>query len=235
MADDINKNTPATVGATQEKTARIQDKIGKIVLEVVIIVFSIMVSLWLDNWNDKRKEREEVKEFLADLREDLKMDTATMRGEIDKLTPYIKEYIFAKNLTTKEIDSLKNIKATVKLNFDITPLQFNEGNYQGFKSSGKIGFIDNKNLKKRILAYHEQVIPGLKDVENEHSAYQKALRNTFFSGVYSEKSAKATFLDPKIKADLNSAELFSNFMIGMCQISIQQADSLLLDINKELK
>jgi Family of unknown function (DUF6090) len=210
-------------------------KFKKMLREVLIIVFGVTVSIWFANWNDKRKELAEVKEFLADVRQDLTEDTAAIRGKIEKLKPYIKDYTFARNLTVAQLDSIKKVKGNVYLNFDILPLQFNEGNYQGFKSSGKIGYIENKELKKQILAYHEQVIPSFKEIEKEHLMFQKTLRNTFFNDMYSTKSAKETFLDPKIKTEINTAEQFGNFMIGISEISIQQVDSLLLQINKVLK
>ena len=235
MEDEIGKHTKEILSVSKEKTGSFKEKMGKIALEIVIIVFSIMVSLWLDNWNDKRKERTEVKEFLADLSEDLTQDTATIKSRMNKLKPYVKEYIFALNLTSGQLDSMKKAKGTVYLNFDFIPFQLNEGNYQGFKSSGKIGFIDNKDLKKQILAYHEQIIPGLKEVEKIHMEHQKALRNTFFGGIYSEKSAKQTFTDPLVKAELNAAKVFSDLMVQFSELSLQQADSLLLLIHKELK
>jgi Family of unknown function (DUF6090) len=210
-------------------------RLKKMLREVLIIVFGVTVSIWFANWNDKRKELGEVKEFLADVKQDLTEDTAAIREKVEKLKPYIKDYTFARNLTVAQLDSIKKVKGNVYLKFDFLPLQFNEGNYQGFKSSGKIGYIENKELKKQILAYHEQVIPGFKEIEKEHLMYQKTLRNTFFNDRYSTRSAKETFLDPKIKTEINSAELFSNLMIEMSQMSIQQADTLLIQIDKILK
>jgi Fe2+ transport system protein B len=220
-----NQNTPLSTWGKMQKMLR----------EVLVIIFGVTVSIWFANWNDKRKEQEEVKTFLTDIKQDLTEDTVAIRGKIEKLKPYIRDYRFARNLTVAQLDSIKKNKGNVYLNFDIIPLQFNEGNYQGFKSSGKIGFIENKELKKQILAYHEQIIPGLKEIEKEHLMYQKTLRNTFFNDMYSTKSAKETFLDPKIKTEINSAEQFSNFMIEISEIGIKQADTLLLSINKVLK
>jgi hypothetical protein len=235
MEDEIGKHTKEILSVSKEKTGSFQEKMGKILLEVVIIVFSIMVSLWLANWNDIRKERAEVKEFLADLREDLKEDTTSIRKGLGILKTHFKEYTFALNLTSSELDSIKKVKGAVYLNFDFIPSQFNEGNYQGFKSSGKIGFIDNKNLKKEILAYHEQLIPSFKELEKNHLEYQKNLMNIFYGGIYSNKSTKETFLDPNVKAEINTAKTFSDLMVRFREISLQQADSLLLMINKELK
>ena len=60
----------------------------------------------------------------------------------------------------------------LSLNFGLTTFKANDGNYQGFKSSGKIGFIENKELKKRILAYYENELPGLYDVDKYQYAKQ---------------------------------------------------------------
>ena len=227
MEDEIGKHSKEILSISQEKKGSFKEKTGKILLEIVIIVFSIMVSLWLANWNDKRKERAEVKEFLADLKEDLAQDTAAIRYRMEELKSYIEGYDFALNMT--------NQNSNVKLKFDIIPSQFNEGNYQGFQSSGKIGFIDNKNLKKQILAYYEQVLPALKEIEKEHLGYQKALWKTVIYDEYTEKSKQKKFSDPLVKAELNNAKIFGDFMVKYSKESLQEADSLLLVINKELK
>jgi hypothetical protein len=178
-----NQNTPLSTWGKMQKMLR----------EVLVIIFGVTVSIWFANWNDKRKEQEEVKTFLTDIKQDLTEDTVAIRGKIEKLKPYIRDYRFARNLTVAQLDSIKKNKGNVYLNFDIIPLQFNEGNYQGFKSSGKIGFIDDKNLKKQILEYYEQVIPALKEIEKEHLDRQKVLMTTFSNSEYSEKSTKEAF------------------------------------------
>lgn len=235
MEDEIGKHTKEILSVSKEKTGSFKEKTGKIALEIVIIVFSIMVSLWLDNWNDKRKERTEVKEFLADLKEDLQLDTASLNRKIVTLKRYISDYTLILNLTNAQIDSLKKVKKTVNLNFDITPSPFNEGNYQGFKSSGKIGFIDNKDLKKYMLAYYEQVTPSYKEVEKVHLTHQSTLMNTIYEDEFSEKSKKDFFLEPSVKAKVYAGKNFSDLMVKFSEISLQQADSLLLMINRELK
>jgi hypothetical protein len=224
MAEN-KQNTPLSTWGKMQKMFR----------EVLIIVFGVTVSIWLANWNDKRKERAEVKEFLADIKEDLTQDTVMIHKRIRELKPYIEGYKFANNLTKSQLDSMEKVKGTIYLKFDIVPIQFNEGNYQGFKSSGKIGFIDNRDLKKQILTYHEQVLPGLKEIEKEHMGYQKVLMNTFFNDVYGNKSIKETFSDPKVKSIISNAERFGGLMIQVCEVSLQEADSLLLVVNKALK
>jgi hypothetical protein len=222
--------------SNKQNTQSIWSNIQKMLREVLIIIFGVTISIWFANWNDKRKEREEVKTFLVDLREDLIEDTVSMNRRIELLKPNIQKYRFAINLTNTQLDSITKAKGSVKFNFDIIPLQFNNGNYQGFKSSGKIGYIDNKELKKQILLYYEQAIPSLKEVEIEYLAYQKALRNIFYDDEYSIKQKERQFfLDPKTKTGINNAILFSNIIIQMSEISIQQADTLLLSIDKALK
>ncbi len=38
---------------------------------------------------------------------------------------------------------------------------YNSGRYEGFKSSGKVGTIENDKLKNNILIYYQQTIPNL--------------------------------------------------------------------------
>lgn len=40
-------------------------------------------------------------------------------------------------------------------------INFNTGRYEGFKSGGKIGTIENDSLKNNILVYYQQTIPNL--------------------------------------------------------------------------
>ncbi len=235
MEDEIGKHSKEILSVSQAKTGSFKEKIGKIFLEVVIIVFSIMVSLWLANWNDKRKERAEAKDFLKDLKEDLVQDTVLIKRCVTQLERYIKEYKFALSLTSPQMDSLKKANVNVYVNFDIIPIQLNVGNYQGFKTSGKIGFIDNKTLKKDILSYYEQLEPNLKEVGKSQLEYQKTLMNTFFNDEFSNRPTKDFLSDPKVKTVINNARYFSELMVDMCNVSVQQADSLILLVNKELK
>ncbi len=52
-------------------------------------------------------------------------------------------------------DSLIGPKTDLRL----LSINFNNARYEGFKSSGKIGTIENNKLKNSILSYYQQTIP----------------------------------------------------------------------------
>jgi len=47
------------------------------------------------------------------------------------------------------------------LYFNVSVIRPAIGRYEGFKSSGKIGLIENDSLKQLLLVYYEQTIPDL--------------------------------------------------------------------------
>jgi hypothetical protein len=155
-------------------------------LEILIIVFAVSLSIWLHDKSDHRHQQNEVKEFLLGLREDLLSDLEEMK---DDRQSYLDQgrtfrYITTANPNTSlDRDSLQKYQGWL---FNTTRLEQNNGRFEGFKSSGKIGTIEDKTLQNDIMDLYQENIPSL------YSATDPYLlrKNQFFD--YTIKNVKKT-------------------------------------------
>jgi hypothetical protein len=150
MADqEIIKHTKKVYKIWNSKEHTFIEKLKEFLFEIFIIVFAVSLSIWLHSSSEHRHQQKEVKEFLISLKQQLKSDSASI--------------VSIKNGYTKIIQQSKNKNDTPKdsiyLNVPISPID--DGIYQGFKSSGKLGYIENKEIKASILTYYEKLLPLL--------------------------------------------------------------------------
>ncbi len=136
-------------------------KIKEFLIEIFIIVFAISLSIWFHNRSEHAHQETEVKEFLLGLRDDMKNDIREMGEDI-------KSYAGQKKL----FDLLSAVKMTDQINIDSfskykgflnnsTELIQNNGRFEGFKSAGKMGLIEDKILQNDIMDVYQENIPSL--------------------------------------------------------------------------
>jgi hypothetical protein len=169
MQEEIRKHSKKAVSIIKSSNHSALEKVKEIGIEIFIIVFAVSFSIWLHSWSEHRHQQKEVKEFLTDLKEDLKGD---IESQIEARKVYLKtieSFNYIINLSEKQYDNLSSAKDSTSFKSNLSTkmssfpniwLKSRSGNYEGFKSSGKIGFIENKKLKKLILEYYEQAMPG---------------------------------------------------------------------------
>ena len=100
-------------------------------------------------------------------------------------------------LTTLQLDSI--YKSKNKVNFPIYSHGqiMSIGNYEGFKSSGKIGYIEDEKLKQKILNYYQISVPAINEVDRMYNdflfkCFDKMIENA-------DKSEEKLYSDPKFK------------------------------------
>lgn len=229
MQEEISKHTKKIYRSMKNQNSAFGEKIKEIFIEIFIIVFAVTFSIWLHDWSEKRHQRKEVKEFLIDIKEDLTNDLNTFEVSSKKLQEVSKNY----KLDNNKLDNNKNDTTGNDVLELIILLRLpNTGNYEGFKSSGKIGYNENKILKKEILYYYQQLMPLTTLLENK------------FTDKF-EKLNDELKLEPKItKNILNkpiykkvASEYFSqiNQNISFYQIDTTYAKSIIQKIEKEIK
>lgn len=132
-------------------------KFAEFFIEIVIIIFAVSITIWLHTINEHRHQQEEVESFLIGLRSDLINDLAEM--ELDRSAYKYQMAAFQCFLAKDpEADSLS--KYTNAL-FNKIELVQNNGRFEGFKSSGKIGNIEDLKLQEDILDLYTELIPSL--------------------------------------------------------------------------
>jgi hypothetical protein len=161
MQEEIKKHGKKIFRIVGEPNAGIARKIREILLEIFIIFIAVSVSVWFHNYNEKRHQSSEVKEFLIDIKDDLLKDKKTYQRHVG----FIKEdsllYQRILSINKSNIDT-----TTLKIMFNMRTLTLSCGNYEGFKTSGKISYIKNKKLKKLLLGYYENDVKALTFAEN---------------------------------------------------------------------
>ncbi len=228
MADEIKKYLTASEAA-QKTVSTLWLKLRKIAVEIFIIVFGVSVSIWLNNWSEHRSHQKEVKEFLADLKEDLKTDTMTMAESKKSCEVSVKSGKYILDLTDAQIDSFSTKNPKIDFEFGLVLRKTYCGNYEGFKSSGKIGFIENKKLKKLILEYYQAYVPELEDIEKFHNTQVVALAKQIRI-----RSTKFTvFKNLETKSNLTFSTSSAESLVKFYESSIKEVKEIMEEMDKE--
>lgn len=158
MHDEIAKHGKKIYNTANGSNTSFGEKFREIIIEVLIIVFAVTLSIWLHGWSEHRHDQAEAKKFLKELKEDLAKDIQLLTANRQTSVELDANYKFILSLKKNTVSDSAIGQYTDQRDFIVN---FNKGRYEGFKSIGKIGSIENDSLKNRILSYYEQTIPNL--------------------------------------------------------------------------
>ena len=154
-------------------------KIKEFLIEIIIIVFAVSFSIWLHDRSEHNHQQKEVKEFLLGLRNDLSSDIKEMN---DDKQAYIKQghiFEYISGIKMKDSLSMDSIqKYNTSLN-NTTLFHQNNGRYEGFKSSGKIGMIEDKMLQNNIMDLYQEDIINLISSSEDYIRWKHELFDFF--------------------------------------------------------
>ncbi len=213
MQHEISKHLKKIYTVGQKAKKSISEKIVDVIIEIFIIIFAITLSINLEGWRERRIEQEETKEFLIDLKQDLQKDIERVTSSKTNLNTNIHPYVRLKSFTKQQIDSLDRNDSNISLPMLLIIRKTNSGNYEGFKSSGKIGLIEDKKIKKAILDYYQDTMPSIASLED--------ISNTQFSHL----------LD-MIRDSSSPKSIFKRSVMDQTQISILLAKSLVMNYDE---
>src|SRR5262249_28182012 len=202
-------------------------------------VFAVTISIWFHNWSDHRHEQDEVKEFLRGLKADLTEDINQLQTNKNAITNLDSSYHFLFSIEKNDAKS-KAINDSLiyhNLYFDLRVTRPNIGRYEGFKSSGKIGNIENDSLKEHILVFYEQTIPHLVFGENFVNGLQTKVLD-LQTDKSDETSIKDFVASTKIKDLLSFAtQNFENNINGSdgYDEATKQGNLMITEIDKDQK
>jgi len=230
MQEEVTKHTKKIFASAKNPDYSSSEKIKEILIEIFIIVFAVSLSIWLHSWSEHRHEQKEANKFLIELKEDLTRDIELLKEN--------KQTAIKLNSNYKYILSLKKDQKSDSLlgpYTDITSfsINFNSGRYEGFKSSGKIGTIENDKLKNKILAYYQQTLPNLITEANFMNNEQIKILNAGQNDM-GDLSLNNFLITKKMHSMYYFLEY--NFRAGAVNYekTISQANEIILDIKKEL-
>lgn len=158
---EVVKHTKLVYKIWNSKEHGFWHKFKEFIIEILIIVFAVSLSIWLHERSEHSHQQKEVKEFLVGLRSDLKQDIAEMENDRKSFVGSLKAFQYVTSLKPGQVlntDSLANHSLRI---FNATVLVPNNGRFEGFKSAGKIGFIENEKLQADIMDLYQEDIPFL--------------------------------------------------------------------------
>ena len=159
--DEIVKHTRKIYKTWFNKELTIWHKISEFLIEITIIVFAVSISIWFHNMSEHKHQQEEVKQFLMGLRADLEQDIKEMENDKESYQKQSAIFTYLRNLRINQLPNRDTLNANGNWIFNTTALNPNDGRFQGFKSSGKIGTIENDSLQNDIMDLYEENIPAL--------------------------------------------------------------------------
>ena len=229
MQDEVTKHSRRIYKTLKNSRKLFTEKLQEVLIEIFIIVFSVTLSIWLHSWSQHRHQQKETIEFLSDLKDDLNKDIENLSDKKTQMSETIKQYNYLKDLTEERIDSLSDKKAGIDIGVSFVIRKTNNGNYEGFKSSGKIGYIENKKLKKLILEYYQESMPSIDETEKYYNLRLGKIEEL----IYQDKDKKKKFLDPALKMTFDIViQTAQNNRNNYISIS-KNAKEIIAEINKE--
>src|SRR4030095_15719967 len=150
-------------------------KVRELFLEIIIIVFAVSLSIYLHDRSELKHQRHETKEFLLGLKEDLKTDIDEMNADKSSFLESGKAFRYITGRRMNEQLNADSMKKYYGYIFNTTGLIPNSGRFEGFKSSGKIGTIENKELQNNIMDLYQENIPNLINSTNFYTSKKQRL------------------------------------------------------------
>ena len=157
---EVIKHTKKIFGVWKSDNRFLQ-KLGEFLLEIFIIVFAITLSIYFHDWSEQKHQRHETKEFLLGLKQDLETDTIEMNQDKRSFEQSGRAFRYITSRKMNDPLDQDTIKRYNNWIFNTTGLIPNSGRFEGFKSSGKIGTIENKELQNNIMDLYQEDIPNV--------------------------------------------------------------------------
>ena len=232
---EVIKHTKKIFGLWRTEK-RFWHKLGEFLLEIFIIVFAITLSIYFHDRSELRHQRHETKEFLLGLRQDLKTDIEEMNEDKKSFQQSGKAFSY---ITSRKINEPLDPDTISKYNnsiFNTTGLIPNIGRFEGFKSSGKIGTIENKELQNNIMDLYQENIPNLISSTNLYTTKKQRLFEYIATS-----SKRTTDSTANLLAVLASDQSFNicltltgiNEILDRYDICIKKINAIIDSIDKE--
>ena len=158
-------------------------KLREFILEIFIIVFAISLSIYLHDRSVLRHQHHETKEFLLGLKEDLATDTTEMGEDRESFVKSGQIFNYISRVKKGALPSKDTLNKYSRWIFNTTGLVPNSGRFEGFKSAGKVGTIENKKLQNDIMDLYQEDIPNLILSTNNYTMIKQRL----FEYIYKNK------------------------------------------------
>ena len=223
MQDELTKHGLKLYKTMADRKHSFGEKFKEILIEVFIIVFAVTLSIYVHEWSEHRHEQKEVKEFLKGLKGDLADDIRLIKDSRNTTLGVLKNFDYVYHLKKNQLpDSIVHHYFL----YNLVSTHLNSARYEGFKSSGRIGNIEDDNLKQNILIYYQQTMPNMGDNEGVGNQFQEKL--LAYEIDRSDLSINDFLFTPKARS-------FLQLSVHNLGNTIDSYDSAMIQANKMIK
>jgi len=160
MEHEIKTHAVKAYKTLRDRKLKFWHKVSEIGIEIGIIVFAVTLSIWVHDISDHNHEQNDVKSFLISLKQDLNSDLVQLQEDSDEYFRVGRTFTYITSAPVGKIngDSIQKYQPYL---FNTTTFLPNNGRYEGFKSSGKLGNIEDDSLQNHITELYQGIIPSI--------------------------------------------------------------------------
>ena len=234
--DEIAKHTKKIYKTWGAKELGFWHKLKEILVEIFIIIFAVTVSIWFHNRSEHNHQQEDVKVFMLGLQKDLTADIAEMQEdkrsyEMQQAAfTYIKHTKLGKNLNSDSVAYYSNWI------YNTTALNPNNGRFEGFNSSGKLGFIENDSLQNDILDLYQENIPSLLSSTSNYISHKNILFQYLQKTLHRTTDSTdnlAAILNTEEAHNISNVLSFTNEILDRYNATINKMKKITAEIEEE--
>ncbi|PZR25602.1 MAG: hypothetical protein DI535_17445 [Citrobacter freundii] len=156
---EVVKHAKKVMDTVGDREKGWKHKLKDIILEILIIVFAVSLSISLHNWSERNHDRHEEEEFLHGLKLDLQSDLKEMSSDSANYSLALKGIKYFLRVSDGEALNKDSMNIYYFLFYNTTYLVPNSGRFEGLKASGKLGVLENKELRNDILDFYQEFVP----------------------------------------------------------------------------
>lgn len=232
---EVIKHTKKVYKIWNSKQHSIWHKLKEFAIEIFIIVFAVTLSIWLHDKSEHAHQQKVVKEFLEGLKADLKNDIHELqedRGEYVESQKAFDYLTRASNNRAFALDSIRFYSRGIFVSLQFLP---NDGRYEGFKSSGNIGNIENTELQGDIVDFYQEDIKTLLITSNYYSARKEKFFDYYINNF--KRGKDSTNIVSLLSSDVGQNQIRTlgqlDEIIGRYDSAINKANKIISLIEKE--
>ncbi|HYK46932.1 MAG TPA: hypothetical protein VEV83_17265 [Parafilimonas sp.] len=236
--DEIAKHTKKIYKIASEKDDTFWHKVKDIVMEIAIIVFAVTISIWLHNNSEHHHQQDDVKTFLLGLEKDLTADISEMQNDKQSYEMQRAAFNYISRTRLGETLSPDSLRFYSTWIYNSTALTPNSGRFEGFKSSGKIGFIENDSLQNDIMDLYQENIPSLLASTSNYISHKNVLFEYLQKNLRRETDSTTNLADVMNTEEghnISRVLSYTTEITGRYDAAINKMKKITAEINREYK
>jgi hypothetical protein len=238
--EKIIQHTKTAVEIIHSKERNRKHKLKDIALEIIIIVFAVSITLLFHNLNDRWHEKKLVRDFLEGTKEDLKQEAGYIEISLKDFQPTVDYYDTVwQQVTEKRIDA-RYVDSNSEYLINSRYFSFDNSRFEGFKSSGHLGLIENETLLKHIVYLYTVLMPF--EAEADKIVFQQRANGyDTYIGVKAETDAEGRpyisklLNEPAVKYQVSKYRMYLDERQKSKQKLLVRIHNLIAELDKELQ